>query len=198
MYFHVDMWHSKASTYCLGMWFWIGCGFFKVQINLVCLPRTEWCMSCISGSQGVLKASNRSWRMVCIPSFFETEGILLQEESPLGWECRKHLWVFTNFANPWSWLLCKLGPGCTAAPLHFPKGEGGDGRALREPWTGSGASEEWVVKEQWLWSFLTVGRGWNLGKNSSFLSGVSASLGVQVSVQPLDSPEWREGREERE
>lgn len=82
--------------------------------------------------------------------FLEIEDILPQEERSLGWECRKHLWISTNFGSRCKSLESaplRAGPRmhCRLAPPHFPEGEGGDGPGLTEPRTGSGASEEWVI-----------------------------------------------------
>lgn len=102
--------------------------------------------------------------------------------------------------TPWSQLLCELDLGCLTAlpPSLFPEDESGDRPALTEPRTGSRASKK--VGDLGVVSGVLSnrGQGWHLGGHSSFLSEVSASLGVPVSVPQYNSPELREGREERE
>lgn len=111
------------------------------------LSRTELRTSCISGSLGGPGASSHPQGMVCT-FFFETQGILPQEERPLSGECRQYLRVLTTFAplpTPGGRSSAIQAQEATQlCPPCFPEGEHG-GRAAG---TGSGASEEWVMSNE--------------------------------------------------
>lgn len=194
IHFHSDMWHSGASS-CSGMWFWIGCDLFKAQINWMNLPGTELCISCISGSLAGLESWNHSQCMVHIPSFLRHKVFFPR---------RKGLWLGVQRISQHLhqlWLIMQISGGGSSASLA---------EVAPQPWP---SSLPWEWRWGWSspnrakdrsWSIRTVGdlravsvvfcivdRGWNLGKDSSSLSVESASLGVHVSVQPLDSPELR-------
>lgn len=152
-------------------------------------------MSCISGSLGGLEASSRSWGMVCIPSF------LRHKERPLGWECRKHLRVFTTFNSACRSLegaSLRAGPRVhhSPAPPHFPEGEEGNQPAPSGPRTGSGAEKGVIRSTECCPS--NCGQRVQPWQGFQFLSEVPASLGVHVSLQPLDSPELGAGEERGE
>lgn len=198
MYFHVDTWPSRASASSFRDVIMDWCDFFKIQIKLVNLPRTELRVSCISGSlaglttphhpEGVVGLSSKTLPVMALP-MWDSKGFSLGGKGS-GWGVQKtplslnQLWFDSPCKSPPEVL-----PSTGRAQDAFPEGQVGmdqpahsQEQLLGHPKCGWPGSNECHP--------FSLGRGWHLGEESSL-------LGFQVSVQPLVSPEWR-GRGKRE